>query len=838
MRRSIHSRVAVIGCMLLATEASASYSDDDGDSAWDEEQAAERDAELDALGTANFEAVMNKQQYAPVPSDQPRSGAEIYQQRSQAGTEIYQQGSESGKVPPTVEVELGDFEGVRTELDSIHKKAATNLGPAVVLGAAEYDGDAREGALSLTLTLQVTLGHPDLWKTVPLAGDDAVLVQATANGVSVPLSRQNGYHVWVTQKTGEVTLRVELLVPSRGLRGSIEYDFFVARTPETRFTCRFPVPGLEPRLSSAVQTEAKTVGSTTHFSATLAPTTRIHLIGFRDLDTTEGRTARVFAETTSLLSLDETTAELFTVIRYTILYAGAKEFQVQIPEGAKVLLAEGRGAFRFELEPGDTGTLLRGETAYPIRNSFEISLRLRRDMPANGNLSVVLPYCLGVEREQGWLGVEVTGKVQTKDGQLNNVRGVDVRQLPAEMIQNAVSPILHAYRYHDGRTASVELVATRLPEREPASGSIDRVHAISVISTDGQVLTDMRITLRNRLAHTLTLSLPANTDVRSSLLDGEPVKPSLAEGGGLLLPLKRSSGHDRLDAFTLQVILAGKVSPLGLVGSPNIDLPSMDLPISSLAWSLYLPARNIYGSLRGDVRPQQFVGTASWHQPIGGGALTNAVQDVADANLAESAGGGAMPVRIKLPERGTRLEYERYWIEGGRPVQLSVVYLRSWLRMPISVFCILIFAIGVALVSSRWWPHRPHRPDRVVEGNGVIAKLATLAPPAGALWVGLTLLALMAWPTHKLAGESGIVLAVLLGGVAVVWRLGWLGSFVQLRCWALALPASFKEREKQTWGIGRVLKLLILSGFFFVFGIGFAVALVQLLALLVSPLPG
>jgi hypothetical protein len=787
-----------------------------------EEQRAVR-AKKKAQADANFDEVM-RQQNAPAA----QGLMNVFGAQGIGGLGITNAPGAMAPPPPPVpgtpaaevEVNLREYTRVRDALDAWRKKEAKNLGPAVVLGAAEYTGRAREGSLELRMTLLVTLGHPERWKVVPLVGDDVVLVRAAVGGVEIPVSRQYGYHVWVTRRVGELALTLDMLVPARGPRGSTEYDFVVSRTPVTRFSCRFPLPGLEPKLDAAVRSQVRTVGNTTELDATLAPTTHIHLVGFRDLGEVEGRTAKVYAESTSLLSVGEVAIELFAVVRYTILYGGTKTFDIAIPKDVEVVSADGKGAFRFDLEESDTGTVLHGETAYPIRDNYEISLRLRRELDkAGGEIAVPLPRCLAVEREHGWLGVEVTGKLQLTEKEAQHVVAIDVRQLPEEMLSSAVSPILKAYRYHEAN-AAVRLAATRLPEKEPSSASVDRVRAFSVVSADGKVLTDMRITLRNRLRHNLTLTLPPGGEVRSALLDGEPAKPSKNEQGGILLPLELSGGGAELEPFTVQVILATEIDAMSVAGWKELALPSVDLPVSSLAWSLFVPAKNLYSAPEGDIERQRLVGTASWHQPSQRGRVLAAAEapPEEDGDTAGSADTGAMPVRIKLPENGVRLEYERFWIDSGHPVAVSLWYLRSWVRLPIVLLLVLLIAAALLLFSTRW-PAQVPTPARSTFGG--IAALVLLVPLA------------------FFSSASVMVVALLLGGGAIVIRLRLLaGAPARLRAWTSELPARFKAREKKKWTAVAVLWKLGLSFGLFIFGLVLLVTALRVLWLLFSPLPG
>lgn len=714
------------------------------------------------------------------------------------------------------------YDALRKALDDEREKRARVQAPLVVLGAARYRGEARQGALALRLELDVTLGAAEQWKLVPVIGDSVVVVAATSQGVPLPLSAQGGYHVWVTRESGERTLLVDVLVPARGPRGSIEYDFLVARTPATQFSCRFPVAGLQPKIDQAVRADSRSEGASTLLEAALQPTARIHLVGFRDLGESEAAQAKLYAESLNLLSVDEAALDLFTVVRYSILYAGARAFPIRIPAGWSVVGADGEGAFRYELDDSGGETVLRGETAFPIRNSYEISLRLHREMARQGEtVEVQRPNALGVEREHGWLAVEVTGKLRLDEARAQAVLPVDVRQLPPEMLESAVSPILRAYRYH-GPEARVALAIERLPEKEPASASVDSVRALSVLSDEGALLTELRITLRNRLRHSLALTLDEGVQVRSTLLDGQPVKPSRDASGALLLPLKRSEGGEQLQPFTLQVVLEQARPALGLWGWPTLTLPAIELPVSTLAWSLYAPAKNRYGRLRGDVEQQDYAGTASWHTP---GAPTaapgpGAAEASATLDADGAAAGGAMPVRIQIPKTGQRLEHTRYWLEAQHRTQVSFGYLRGWLAAPIALLLLALLVGLAALLLDVWWP------------GGRRWTLGWPAPLAVAL--------LVSWPVLALAGGGWLLLALLVGALLGLWRRGVLGQAGgELAAWWQGLPAAWRaarEGQVASASVLRTLWRVAVFGMLLLLALGLLSSGLQLLWILFNPL--
>ncbi len=743
LRRSARRLAAPMAALALLFAPPAHAGGWEGDAA---DQAAEQ--QFESIMTSNLGYVEGNQAPRPAP---PAQAAPATTTPALAPT------------PPgsQVEIPLDRYESVRAALqDRVEQAAPAN---PVVLGASLYSGAAQGGVLSLNLRLGVTLSGAGRWKVVPVIGEEVVIVRAQAGGQPVALSVREGYHVWVTQQSGEVELSVDVLVPPKGPRGSLEYDFLAPKTPVTRFSAVFPVPGLEPRLRNTVRATVRSDAQSTRLDADLQSSSRVHLVGYRDLQEDESQSARVYAESLNLVSLGEDALELFSVFRYNILYAGVREFRVFLPEGWTLVSAEAEGAFRHSLEPAEGGQILRGETAYPIRNGFELSLRLRRALPESGaRFGVPLPRGLDVERQYGWLAAEVNGNLLLRSEDAGAALPVDVRQLPYAIVESAVSPPLMAWRVLDPAT-TVQLSATAMPEKEPLSGSIDKVEAISALSLEGTALTELRVTLRNRQRHSLSMHLPEGSRVRTASLDGEPVIPSQGADGAVLFPLKRSGGGDRPVAFTLVVVLESQGDALGLFGWRAQALPSLDMPISSLAWTLRVPGRNVYTRLWGDVEPQSHAGSGVWYQPATGGYADN--NEVAPMDL----GGASTPVQVEIPEGGMELHWQQYWIGADQPVTLSVGYVQRWLAGTLA----LLLGVGLALGVARAWATRELP--------------LLLGPPRfqAGTWAVIGILTLIA--TAKLSSPSLAALAALCGGALGLVRrpgvgtiIAWFGGLLRL----------------------------------------------------------
>ena len=97
-----------------------------------------------------------------------------------------------------------------------------------------------------------------------------------------------------------------------------------------------------------------------------------------------------------------------------------------------------------------------------------------------------------------------------------------------------------AYRYlRPGY--KLNLTAQRFDEAEVLQALVDTVRLTSVVSEDGQMMTEMALQVRNNARQYLEITLPPGAEVWCAFVAGQPVRPS-RRNGKLLLPMERSSG--------------------------------------------------------------------------------------------------------------------------------------------------------------------------------------------------------------------------------------------------------------------------------------------------------
>jgi hypothetical protein len=120
--------------------------------------------------------------------------------------------------------------------------------------------------------------------------------------------------------------------------------------------------------------------------------------------------------------------------------------------------------------------------------------------------------------------------------------------------------------------------------------TVNSANMVTLFTEDGKIVHRLVYQIRNSAKQFLEIQLPEKADVWSVFVGNEPVESSINSQGKLLVPLIRSrSVNNRLDTFPVEVILCLGEDRFAWYGSRKSTLPAVDLLISHLIWSVYLP---------------------------------------------------------------------------------------------------------------------------------------------------------------------------------------------------------------------------------------------------------
>jgi hypothetical protein len=315
--------------------------------------------------------------------------------------------------------------------------------------------------------------------------------------------------------------------------------------------------------------------------------------------TTENVAAWVRAEIVNTFTLTETLVSGRALVRYDIANAPVKELRVRIPAEFKNVEIAGAN-IRSRKQSGD---VWRVELQNPTRGFY--TLTVTWDEPRAGKaraLELTGISADGVERETGLLAISAKAPLQVSESGAADLQRVDAGDFPdwAGSLDNAMAL---AYRYvRPGYRLTLDV--RRFDEAEVLQALVDSARFTSVVADDGQMMTEMSLSVRNNGRQFLEIALPAGARVWSAFVADQPVRPSLRDGK-LLLPIESSGADD--GAMTVELTYVGTNAFPRDCGSIGFASPKFDVPLKNARWDVYLPPdydyQNFSGTMTREIAP-------------------------------------------------------------------------------------------------------------------------------------------------------------------------------------------------------------------------------------------
>lgn len=317
--------------------------------------------------------------------------------------------------------------------------------------------------------------------------------------------------------------------------------------------------------------------------------------------TTESVEAWVRAEVFNAFTFTETLVSTRALVKFDIANAPVKEFRVRVPAAAKNVEITGVNIRRRDQQTN----VWRVELQNKVRGDYVLSVTWEWPKDSRTNLVELAGVeALGVERESGSLVVAARPPLQVTERSAGELLSkIDVGELPAWSGRAPESAVL-AYRYvRPGYRLLVE--ARRYAEAEVLQALVDSARFTTVVSDDGQTMTEASLSVRNNGRQHLEIELPKGATVWSAFVAGEPVHPSKREGR-LLLPLERTSASDAPIAVELTYVGVDKFPRRN--GKVALASPKFDVPLKNARWDLFLPPDYEYTDFAGSMTRTADVG--------------------------------------------------------------------------------------------------------------------------------------------------------------------------------------------------------------------------------------
>ena len=572
---------------------------------------------------------------------------------------------------------------LKWSLEKKKPKPVVKIPADYVVASSDFVGTLHKEGAVFELAMDIHVLKEEGWKRIPLLPATVALSEAKLPA-DCYLNVYGGKYEMLT--AGQGPMKVELKFAAAVTEQAGAYQVQFDTVPGGTCTLKLTVPRekADVKVAGAQAVlplegeEAETV-----VGASLPSGAPVRIAWERALEVVEKVPPKLYAETQTLVAVGEGILTCRERVNLNVLHTGIRSVALTVPENVSVLEVSGTSVRDWRVADGKLDVRFTRQVigASWLELSYEQAL-------AKDETSSLVPV-LRVEeaiREKGYIGVVAVANVEINALEHPGATGIDVRQLPAEIMQMTNQPVLLAFRYI-GKELSIPL-AVKKHEDVRVLLTIADSGVLTIMQTmDGRRITKAIYNVRNNRNQFLRVTLPDGAEVWTATVAGRSIRPALDEEGCVLIPLVRSGGaRSELSSFPVELVYVEKQADVGTKGDMLIELPLASEPVTHMMVQLNLPAEGSYkaGLLRGlsfegPLRPvESFSQIASAPRPpseqVAADVQAKQLQEQYTKRVeADAVAAGVAPIRVRLPIRGKRFRFEKILVLD-EPLWISFHY--------------------------------------------------------------------------------------------------------------------------------------------------------------------
>ena len=508
-----------------------------------------------------------------------------------------------------------------TEYDRLVERAAHPPDPppmapvAAVLSSATLSLRVEKGTVRGTMDLAGEVFRPGSVRLFTGGG----LLDATQGGRPVPLRVEaDAPHAVVTQ-AGPLALTLHWAGAVTAEPGRASFAVPVPPSGTARATIDLPGPDLDARVSPGAVTRRGSASGRTVLEVALEPGQVAHVtwtVSESAAVPAVPRETRVLADLKTLVTTAEADLRLTTLVDLTVVQGEPDAVEVKLPAGFELVGASGATVDSTRPTAGGVRIALRE----PSRRRHQLLLNLERpSSDASFQADLTLPTVPGAQRETGEVGLEGVGTLELTAREAGSLRRIDVGETAANLRALAREPVLAAFRYHrrPDETPALSVEVKRFPNAPVLAALAERAAATTLVTTQGRMLTELALTVRNQAQPFLRVSLPEGATLLSAEVAGQGVKP-VTGADGTRIPLLRS-GFRPAGPYAVSFVYLQPGAAFAKKGDAALTLPRLDVPVNVMEWEVFLPDHYRVKPTGGDVLPGDGVLLATPREGYGTG---------------------------------------------------------------------------------------------------------------------------------------------------------------------------------------------------------------------------
>jgi hypothetical protein len=729
---------------------------------------------------------------------------------------------------PPFQLQDGKVSLSRTEFKNLLNRMKLPAGEVskTFLTKALYTGRVtRKGAvLTATLSLQILSEGPVFTPArIPLFPGNVAFEEILLDGKPALIENANGWTTVTSPTPGAHVVTAIFSLPASLDKEPYRLSFNVPETPITQMDLLLAAPNLDARVDGASHVQSIPGDGGTRVKASL-PQTKSITLSWNAVEPESAKgPAKVYATIHQRVSVQDDAVHVTAQVELDVLQNTINNLSILLPEGYTRLDVTGEAVGDWKLR-GEGDRTLFIPFAYARKGRFNVLVKAEHPLKEKEDAVAFSGFqVLGAVRESGDLLVEKATNGEVTVSEKVGLSRLDAREIPDALKSLSTETFLEAHKYIRP-PIRLGLDIQRHEEIAVVSSLVDSANAVTLVQKDGKCVTHLTLTVRNTARQFVELNLPTGAEVWSVFVEGRPVRASKTETGATLIPLNRSRIEGQtLAPFEVEVMYYRNLGRPSLAGKQNLEVPHLDLKVSQLLWSVYLPTdRNILyfgGSVdkekeaegiqplisvaRGKLRilkqlsvaatDELFQSSSSGSSAARGARIDKARQSAqysmksdfdesqginetayaqqvereinffSNVNRPQNAAGtgDAAPLRIKVPNAGQVYRFSKVLLQENEPVTLVVHHAHSGLVKTLKGLGILV----ILLIFFRVIP-RTLRSLRDI-ANRYPKELSWLKTPAGmtvGLFVGAVALTFI---------SRFLAVVAFLGGCASAIRWAW-----------------------------------------------------------------
>lgn len=668
-----------------------------------------------------------------------------------------------------VTIPWDDFKEILQKMQTVSPAVEPEPPVPYTLGRGTLTGKLDKESLELTTTYPLTVLKKG-WVVCPLVGTSAPLADVLIDNETAPVTDNQGMIALILKgpATHQLTMRFQVAAPMRPGPGSVSLPLPPAAGQVMNLTIGKKLAGVSIDGATMSQQGDKISAILTGDNLTIRYTVAVE----RTDEVVEVLPSKVVVENSTLVSIDEGFVRAVVQLAYEVRHAPVSEFTLRIPEGFDVADCTGASLVGWKLD--EKTRVLIATVGFDVKGAYNLTVVLERSTKQE-SFTFPLPgvEAQNVERERGFFAVQVTGGVEVTPGQqIQGLQMVDAKELPTGLRDGATNPLVLSFKYLR-HPFQADLKVVRHETQPVLGAAIDSANYVMQVTEDGDCVTRAVYTVRNNRKQFLQLTLPdqEKTALWSSFVAGKPVRPSKTKEGKILLPLEKSSyTGSELASFEVEIIYYSNLGQeFGSLGSIDLALPIVDLPVSRSMLTVFAPTRFSYKRSDGSMRERYVapsplkIPSFGCFQSLGGVYVedrmdrdeeykykaSSMTEPAAIASISREMGemevqqaeaeqvfrqqirkaqqvqdtSGALPAKFSVPQEGTALRFFEL-ISIGESSTLKLCYFTRSFDRAIALLALLI-TIALAWFSDRLLSTREGR--RTGQRLFVLGALAIVA---------------------------------------------------------------------------------------------------------------